>query len=359
VEGCVPSCAVFAMVDRLPVEEGWVYGQKPKEPEAPPDLESLFEAAGVPDRLTHGEPPFSPEWYAGAKERQRLRDLEIEKLQGLRNDTRHQWAELVWTDLEIWQERIDFTVSLPEPLGDLQALLARTRHERPDDIFGFKAIQEIAEKAEVRQVQVRADLADAKQRMTEIEDKIRKREAEDEIAEKERLEKKRLAEQRLQAAQRYLNAKMGLSDGVDLSKEEPESTAGNERGNESNDAEDVEDRSPSVSSPKAKVFKDSTAEDPDTTSPRVDAEPEQESFQRPQTGRLESSVDSAATPPRSAQLRASRSAALEPLPNAPVPLGPRFQNVGKHIVNPHGNMQATLPGGEERPWRKPSLGSGS
>lgn len=34
VEGCVPSCAVFAMVDRLPVEEGWVYGQKPKEPEA-------------------------------------------------------------------------------------------------------------------------------------------------------------------------------------------------------------------------------------------------------------------------------------------------------------------------------------
>ena len=54
----------------MPVEEGWVYGQKPKEPEAmtmmlfgfgaiahakrdlavqaPPDLESLFEAAGVP-----------------------------------------------------------------------------------------------------------------------------------------------------------------------------------------------------------------------------------------------------------------------------------------------------------------------
>jgi len=27
--------------------------------------------------------------------RQRLRDLEIEKLQGLRNDARHQWAELV------------------------------------------------------------------------------------------------------------------------------------------------------------------------------------------------------------------------------------------------------------------------
>ena len=26
--------AVCAMVDRMPVEEGWVYGQKPKEPEA-------------------------------------------------------------------------------------------------------------------------------------------------------------------------------------------------------------------------------------------------------------------------------------------------------------------------------------
>ena len=59
------------MVDRMPVEEGWVYGQKPKEPEArsgcflgkvsviltawrlqaPPDLESLFEAAGVSPAL--------------------------------------------------------------------------------------------------------------------------------------------------------------------------------------------------------------------------------------------------------------------------------------------------------------------
>lgn len=74
--------------------------------------------------------------------------------------------------------------------------------------------------AEVRQVQVRADLADAKRLVTEIEarpkisprrpceDKVRQQEAEDEAAEKaqwcfivaearqERLEKKRLAEKR-------------------------------------------------------------------------------------------------------------------------------------------------------------------
>eukprot|EP00913_Durusdinium_trenchii_P031285 g29292.t1 len=205
------------MVDRLPVEEGWVYGQKPKEPEAPPDLDSLFEAAGVPDQLTSGQPPFSPEWYAGAKERQRLRDLEIEQLQGLRNDSRHHWAELVWTDLQMWQDRIDFTVALPEPLADLQALLARTKHERPDDVFGFEAIQTIADQAEVRQVQVREDLADAKQRMTDIEDKVRQQEAADEAAEKERLERKRLAEKRRRRAERVLKRNEALLRGEELS----------------------------------------------------------------------------------------------------------------------------------------------
>jgi len=352
------------MVDRLPVEEGWVYGQKPKEPEAPPDLESLFEAAGVPDRLTDGQPPFSPEWYAGAKERQRLRDLEIEKLQGLRNDARHQWAELVWTDLEIWQERIDFTVSLPEPLGDLQALLARTKHERPDDILGFKAIQEIADKAEVRQVQVRADLADAKQRMTEIEDKVRKQEAEDEIAEKERLEKKRAAEKRLRAAQRYLYSKLSaeLQDESDMGKDENDSTFGPE-------SNDVGDKNPSVnSSPRvARTIDDPGSPESRQTGPTGstlpggEVEPLEELVRRPRSGGLEPLPDNTATAPRSSQLRATRSTALEPLPNAPSApsLGQRFQNVGMQIVNPHGNMQATLNehDKEDRLRRKPSLSS--
>ncbi|CAJ1346396.1 unnamed protein product [Effrenium voratum] len=182
---------------------------------APPDLESLFEAAGVPDKLTNGQPPFSPEWYAGAKERQRLRDLEIEHLLSTRNDARHHWAELVWTDLEIWQDRIDFTVSLPEPLADLQALLARTKHERPDDVEGFRQIQDIAAKAEVRQLAVRADMSDAKQHMTEIEDKVRRREAQDEAAEKERLEIKRLAEKRRRRAERVLKRNEALLRGED------------------------------------------------------------------------------------------------------------------------------------------------
>ncbi|CAJ1461665.1 unnamed protein product [Effrenium voratum] len=182
------------MVDRLPVEEGWVYGQKPKEPEAPPDLESLFEAAGVPDKLTNGQPPFSPEWYAGAKERQRLRDLEIEHLLSTRNDARHHWAELVWTDLEIWQDRIDFTVSLPEPLADLQALLARTKHERP----GVAAVVHTTHHG----LQI-------------LEDKVRRREAQDEAAEKERLEIKRLAEKRRRRAERVLKRNEALLRGED------------------------------------------------------------------------------------------------------------------------------------------------
>ncbi|CAE7217985.1 ADK2 [Symbiodinium sp. CCMP2592] len=203
------------MVDRMPVEEGWVYGQKPKDPEAPPDLESLFEAAGVPDKLTNGQPPFSPEWYAGAKERQRVRDAEIEKIMSQRNDVRHQWAELMWTDLSVWRDRIDYTASLAEPLADLQALLARTKHERPDDVARFQEIQEIAAKAGVRQGQVRKHLVEAKEQMMDIEGKVRLKEEEDEAAEKDRLEKKRLAEKRRRRAERALKRNEALLLGED------------------------------------------------------------------------------------------------------------------------------------------------
>lgn len=207
--------AVCAMVDRMPVEEGWVYGQKPKEPEAPPDVESLFEAAGVPDKLTNGQPPFSPEWYAGAKERQRVRDAEIEKIMSQRNDVRHQWAELMWTDLSVWRDRIDYTASLAEPLADLQALLARTKHERPDDVARFQEIQEIAAKAAIRQGQVRKHLVEAKEQMMDIEGKVRLKEEEDEAAEKDRLEKKRLAEKRRRRAERALKRNEALLRGED------------------------------------------------------------------------------------------------------------------------------------------------
>mmetsp|Transcript_47602 Transcript_47602/g.111327 ORF Transcript_47602/g.111327 Transcript_47602/m.111327 type:complete len:285 (-) Transcript_47602:158-1012(-) len=203
------------MADRLPVEEGWVYGQKPKEPEAPPDLESLFEAAGVPDKLTNGQPPFSPEWYAGAKERQRLRDIEIEHLMSQYNDVRHHWSELMWTDLSIWRDRIDYTASLPEPLADLQALLARTKHERPDDVARFREIEEIASKAGVRQLQVRSHLTEAKEQMQDIEAKVRKKDEEEEVAEQERLERKRLAEKRRRRAERVLKRNEALLRGED------------------------------------------------------------------------------------------------------------------------------------------------
>jgi len=199
----------------MPVEEGWVYGQKLKEPEAPSDLEGMMEAAGVPDNLTNGTLPFSPEWYAGAKERQRLRDIEKEKLLFDKADCRHEWAELMWTDLSTWGDRIEFIVNQPEPLADLQALLARTRHERPDDVDRFNQLKAIATEAEIRQSRVRKDLSSSSEFLETLEAKIREKEAKEHAEELERIEKKRLADKRKRKAQRALARNEALLRGED------------------------------------------------------------------------------------------------------------------------------------------------
>lgn len=204
------------MSDNIPTEEGWIYGQKPKEPEAPGDMEGMFEAAGVPDRLTSGVLPFSPEWYAGAKERQRLRDIEKEGLLGQRRGVGREWSELVWNDLRTWTERIDFIVSQPEPLADLQVLLARTKHERPDDHERFKALEEMSTKAETRQVIVRGELDTTRAKNVDLEAKIRAKEAEDDAEEADRIEKKRLADKRRRRAERALKRNEAMLRGEDV-----------------------------------------------------------------------------------------------------------------------------------------------
>jgi len=190
-----------------------MYGKEKKAAEAPGDLEGLFEAAGVPDKLTNGQLPFSPEWYAGAKERQRLRDIEKEELLAQRAGVRTEWAELVWTDLGTWRDRIDFTVSMPEPLADLQVLLARTKHERPEDVERYEELLEVAAKAEARQVQVRQELSATRSSIVDIEAEIRRKEEQDDAEEKDRIEKKRLADKRRRRAERVLKRNEALLRG--------------------------------------------------------------------------------------------------------------------------------------------------
>jgi len=216
----------------MPVEEGWVYGQKLKDPEAPSDLEGMMEAAGVPDSLTNGTLPFSPEWYAGAKERQRLRDIEKEKLLFDKADARHEWAELMWTDLSTWGERLHFIVNQPEPLADLQALLARTRHERPDDVDRFKQLQVIATEAETRQWRVRKDLGSSSEALNELEAKIREKEAKEHAEELDRIEKKRIADKRKRKAERALRRNEALLRGEDPPPLVEDSEAENAEGDE-------------------------------------------------------------------------------------------------------------------------------
>lgn len=54
-------------------------------------------SAEVPDQLTSGQPPFSPEWYAGAKERH-LSSYMTERVNGL-NDA----AEWMCTFVHAWK----------------------------------------------------------------------------------------------------------------------------------------------------------------------------------------------------------------------------------------------------------------
>eukprot|EP00440_Ansanella_granifera_P053665 gb/GFBE01058178.1/.p1 GENE.gb/GFBE01058178.1/~~gb/GFBE01058178.1/.p1 ORF type:complete len:300 (+),score=53.88 gb/GFBE01058178.1/:1-900(+) len=296
------------MVDRMPTEEGWIYGQKPKEPEAPGDMEGLFEAAGVPDRLTNGQLPFSPEWYAGAKDRQKLRDIEKEKLLGTRAQVRTEWAELLWTDLSTWGERIDFVVNQPEPLGDLQALLARVKHERPDDMGRFNELQEIAAKAEKRQIVVRKELATATENIRGTEAKIREREAQDDLEEKDRIEKKRIADKRRRRAERALKRQEALLRGEDPPPLVDDSEA--EGAGEANGSE-------AATSPKESAAVDLLRRSPD-------ASPQGSPGPRPRSGRSMISGDLDASPATSVSpgpplQRGGMSRELPPLQDPPKP----------------------------------------
>lgn len=201
------------MTDNIPTQDGWVYGHKLQEPRPPGDMEAMFDVAGVPDRLTSGVLPFSPEWYAGAKERQRLRDIEREELLGKRRGVGREWSELIWTDLGTWTERINFLVEQPEPLADLQVLLARMKHERPDDVERFKRLEEVATKAENRQILVRGDLSNTLTKNVDLESKIRAKETEDDAAEAERIEQKRIQEKRRRRGERALKRNEALLRG--------------------------------------------------------------------------------------------------------------------------------------------------
>ncbi|CAE8645002.1 unnamed protein product, partial [Polarella glacialis] len=130
-----------------------------------------------------GGATFSPEWYAEGKDRQKKRDLEILQMLDSKAKLRTEWAEVIWDDLGSWAGKIDAIVNTLEPLAELQALTARTKHERPGDKFRFEQLLDFTAQAEQRQLRVRKELHQTRESLTKLEEQVRAKEVEGAAAE--------------------------------------------------------------------------------------------------------------------------------------------------------------------------------
>mmetsp|Transcript_57228 Transcript_57228/g.185344 ORF Transcript_57228/g.185344 Transcript_57228/m.185344 type:complete len:308 (+) Transcript_57228:74-997(+) len=175
----------------MPLEEGYIYGREPKKPSPVPDIQAMFEAVGVPT-CKLGELPHPKDWYAGAKERQRLRDIEMEELFGRKDELRRGWVDLVMDGLGSWGERVDVIRNSGGPTLGLAELLARAAHERPFDEERIDLLYAKSEQANLDQSRLRAELTNVREHITQNEDQISKKEVEDEATEEQRIEEKRL-----------------------------------------------------------------------------------------------------------------------------------------------------------------------
>lgn len=211
--------------ENLPTEDGYVYGHAPKEPEAPPDLEGMFEAAGIPGPLDGGS-PFTAEWYAGAKERAIARDKEMQELLERKDVLRTEWADLVSDELAEWASLVDKRAAEPQRVGGLAELLARTAHERPGEADRVEELKVLLTQAATDRERCEAELENAAKHLRRNEDAVRAREAQDKAEEEERKEEKRKADARRAKAERLLERQAALMRG----EEYPASEADEEEG---------------------------------------------------------------------------------------------------------------------------------
>lgn len=199
----------------FPLEEGYVYGQAPKEPSKPPDIHAVFEAVGVPKGKL-GELPYPKDWYDGAKERARLRAIELEELYAKKNDIRQEWVHLVLADCEDQVDQVDRRLVESGPVLGLAELLARAALERPEAEDRIERLQERASKAAEDQERLRFALDAARMRLVTNADAIRKREGEDLSAEQERVEEKRAEEARKRKGEKILARQAAMLRGEEV-----------------------------------------------------------------------------------------------------------------------------------------------
>jgi len=202
----------------MPLEEGYVYGQTPKKPTPIPDIPALFESVGVPKGKL-GDLPHTKEWYAGAKERQRLREIETEELYFRKDQLRTNWVDLVLDGLDVWGSKVTARLGERGPVVGLAELLARAAHERPSGEDRIEELLAKSKQAQADQARLRIELTDAREHIDQNEDQIRKREEEDVVTEQERLAEKQAEKERMARAEKQLARQAALLRGEELPEE--------------------------------------------------------------------------------------------------------------------------------------------
>jgi len=199
----------------MPLEEGYVYGRAPEQPSNPPDLNELFEAADIPKGKL-GDLPMSVEWYAGAKERSRLRNLEMESLFEQKNALRSEWVDLALADLNEWGAIVEERKREVGPVLGLAEVLARTAHERPQDAERVERLVGKSAKAFANQARLAEALEVWGAHIEGNEEVIRLREHQDQEKEVQRVAEQKAQELRKQKADRRLARQAALLRGEDV-----------------------------------------------------------------------------------------------------------------------------------------------
>lgn len=193
--------------------DGVVYGQPPSKLPDVPDIEGMFEAADVP-KGDGSSLPHSLEWYAGAKDRQKVRDAETEELVLAREELRNEWTDMAAGGMQQWITNVEDLANLMEP-QDINALLARTMAERPADTNELDKLKGIVDGAEARRAELREANSGIIERLRIVEEQIRLKQQQDQAEDEARKERERIAREKKARSEEALRKAQALMYGED------------------------------------------------------------------------------------------------------------------------------------------------
>lgn len=205
--------------DSVQTTEGTVYGVAPQQPKDPPDLDLLFEGADLPGGRDNSL-PFSLEWYAGAKERQRLRDEDRERLDTRRVQLRGVWTELMEQDISEWLGKVDALLlddgsAAVGALGGLAELVARAAQETPDDVERNEQLVQALARSEAEDDLLNQELSTTRHGLQTVAGVIQQAEADAVADDEAKAEAKREQEARRARAEEELRRQEALLKGED------------------------------------------------------------------------------------------------------------------------------------------------